>query len=117
MNMLFPGTEAKKAVMMCCKRLNSPATCFLYELQLLRVTLSNLALMIAVSGMKMERFVERGHLLINSINWIVKLSLLGTPQLRHLVATCGINVSDICMSHASRNAFRMSLCKRLTSRK
>ena len=119
MNMLFPGTETKKAVLydMCCTCLNSPATCFLYELQLLKVTLLNLALTIDVSGMKMESFVERGHLLINSINWIVKLSPLGTPQLRHLVATCGINVSDMCTSHASRNAFRMSLCKGLTSRK
>ena len=41
---------------------NSPATCFLYELQLLRVTLSNLALIVAVSGMRMESFVEKGSL-------------------------------------------------------
>ena len=70
MNMLIPGIEAKKAVLY--NLLYVPKlTCnlSLYELQLLRgVTLSNLALTIAAFGMKMESFVERGHLLINSIN-------------------------------------------------
>ena len=42
--------------MMCCTCLNAFATCFLYELQLLRATLT-----IAISGMRMERIVERDH--------------------------------------------------------
>ena len=50
---------------MCSICLNSPATCFLYKLQFLRVTLLNLALMTAVSGMKMESW-KGVHLLINS---------------------------------------------------
>jgi len=48
---------------------------------------------------------------------IVKLSLLGMPQLHTREVSCGINDSDMCKSHASRNVFRMNLCEGLTSRK
>ena len=58
--------------------------------------LLSLALIIAVSGMRMEGFVEWGHWQINFINYIVKLSLLGMPQLRNRAATYGINVSETC---------------------
>ena len=93
MNMLFLGTEAKKTVFYDVLYVPK-LTCSLFFLQtaVAKGNAVELALMIAASGMKMESFVERGHLLINSINLIVKLFLLGTPQLRHLVATCGINV-------------------------
>ena len=39
------------------------------------------------------------------------------PQLHNREATCGINVSDMCTSHASRNVFKMSLSEGLTSKK
>ena len=69
MNMLFPGTEAKKAVLYDVLYVPK-LTCNLFSVRaaVARVTLSNLALIVAVSGMRMESFVERGHCLINSIN-------------------------------------------------
>lgn len=35
------------------------------------------------------------------------------PQLCHLIATCGINVSDMGTSHASRNVYRMDFLQEI----
>ena len=63
MNTLFPGTDAKKAVLYDVLYVPK-LTCSLFSARaaVAKVKLSDLALIIAVSGMRMESVVEKGSL-------------------------------------------------------
>ena len=112
-NMLFRGTEAKKAV--------------LYDvLYVPKLTCNLFSVRAAVAKGNAVEFGpddcciwdENGKLCGKGslADKLYRLDCLNTPPLRHLVAICGINVSVMYTSHASRNVFRMNLCKGLTSR-